>query len=139
MTRRWHCLQMGGSCDGEIVTAASSSAKTKEAYGWHPLECAYLIKAQLLAARIPRKGTQKGIEFLGGVAKRGEILAENDDDVWANLFCFLNELQFVQALEGFSVLSQADEGIMQARFSFPCEQSCPGGVAGRSSSISRRL
>ena len=93
----------------------------------HPWECAYLIKTQPLAARIPGERTQKSIEFLGGVAEGREILAKDDDEVRACLFCFFDELQFVHALGGFSVLTQAGEGTaMQARFSFPYEPTWGG-------------
>ena len=38
-----------------------------------------LVEAQALAAGVPRKRRQEGIEQLGGVSKAGQIFAQDDD------------------------------------------------------------
>jgi hypothetical protein len=44
-----------------------------------------LVEAQALAAGVPGKGAQESIEELRGVSKAGEILAQDDDYVRAEL------------------------------------------------------
>jgi hypothetical protein len=40
-----------------------------------------LIEAEALASRVPGEGCEEGIQVFGGVSKRGQVLAEEDNKV----------------------------------------------------------
>jgi len=58
----------------------------------------HLVKAESLAARVPREGAQKGIQLLGSVSKASEVFPEDNDYIWAHFLRLVDQLQFTQAL-----------------------------------------
>lgn len=70
---------------------------------------ANLVKAKPFNLRTPQKAAQISVQALGGIAKLGQIFAQDDDDVWTNLLGFLDELELPQAAPpGFIVAGDDD-------------------------------
>lgn len=53
-----------------------------------------LIEAEALTTRVPREGSQEGVQLLRDISKTCEVLTKDDNYVRAHFLCFTDELQF---------------------------------------------
>jgi hypothetical protein len=60
----------------------------------------HLIKSKTLAAGIPGKGPEKGVQLLGGISESSQVLAQDDDYVWTKPLRFCDQLELIEALGG---------------------------------------
>ena len=49
-----------------------------------------LVETKTLAAGIPRKGAEEGVEVLGGIPKGSEVFTKNNDQIGTELFGICN-------------------------------------------------
>jgi hypothetical protein len=46
-----------------------------------------LVEAKALTPRIPREGSEQGIELLGGIPEACQVFAQDDDNIRTKPFC----------------------------------------------------